>query len=106
MSAACVRVACDLTTSQRKQIQSIMYRLIVSRPENLLMGEVFGFAAADGWGAAVLCGKGAGLAAMAGQGLNGPPGFIITTQACNESRRTGGLGQHLLDQLFSELGEL
>jgi pyruvate,orthophosphate dikinase len=83
-----------------------MYRLIVSRPENLLMGEVFGFAAADGRGAHVLGGKGAGLAAMAGQGLNVPPGFIITTQACNESRRTGGLGQHLLDQLFSELGEL
>ena len=39
---------------------------------------------------ALLGGKGANLAEMTSLGLNIPPGFIITTQACNEFLEAGG----------------
>src|SRR4030067_1815361 len=37
----------------------------------------------------LLGGKGAGLFDMTRAGVPGPPGFTVTTQACNEYRKTG-----------------
>jgi pyruvate,orthophosphate dikinase len=42
-------------------------------------------------------GKGAGLAAMAALGLPVPPGFIITTEVCNEYSRSKRLPDGLMD---------
>jgi pyruvate,orthophosphate dikinase len=53
------------------------------------MTDVLNFADAAGMGAELLGGKGAGLAAMREQGLRVPPGFVITTTACNAFRRSG-----------------
>jgi pyruvate,orthophosphate dikinase len=67
------------------------------------MTDVLSFADAAGAGAELLGGKGAGLAAMREQGLRVPPGFVITTRACNEFRRTGaqppGLATEVADAL-------
>ena len=67
------------------------------------MTDVLNFADAAGMGAELLGGKGAGLAAMRAQGLRVPPGFVITTAACNEFRRTGaqpaGLATEVADAL-------
>lgn len=48
----------------------------------------------------LLGGKGKGLAEMASLGMPIPPGFIITTEACNEYRR---LERHLPDGLEEEI---
>ena len=52
----------------------------------------------------VLGGKGAALCLMARQGLNVPPGFIITTETCNQYR---SLGTHdkfaFIDALMTEV---
>src|SRR3989475_4887543 len=60
----------------------------------------FGGGKAEGDGAMkdVLGGKGAGLADMTNAGLPVPPGFTITTQACNIYTERGGV-------LPSEIGE-
>jgi pyruvate,orthophosphate dikinase len=70
------------------------------------MPDVLSFADAAGLGAEQLGGKGAGLAAMRGQGLRVPPGFIITTAACNEFRRTGAQPDSLVADLADALTEL
>jgi pyruvate,orthophosphate dikinase len=67
------------------------------------MTDVHSFASADGMGADLLGGKGAGLAAMLGRGLNVPPGFIITTRACAAFRRTRVLTDNLMAQVRREL---
>ncbi len=55
----------------------------------------------------LLGGKGANLAEMTSLGLAVPPGFIITTAACNEYYRQGEvLTRKLMDQVSSALKEL
>src|SRR6187455_2139858 len=47
----------------------------------------------------LLGGKGANLAEMTNLGLPVPPGFTITTEACNEYRIGGGFPNGLLDEV-------
>src|SRR5688572_28572577 len=48
----------------------------------------------------LLGGKGKGLAEMSSMGMLIPPGFIITTEACNEYRRNE---RHFPERLESEI---
>src|SRR6202048_4697994 len=70
------------------------------------MTDVLSFADAAGMGAQLLGGKGAGLAAMRAQGLRVPPGFVITTAACNEYRRTGAQPRTLATDVAAALAAL
>jgi pyruvate, orthophosphate dikinase len=70
------------------------------------MTDVLSFADAAGMGAQLLGGKGAGLAAMRAQGLRVPPGFVITTAACNECRRTGAQPRALATDVTAALAAL
>ena len=54
----------------------------------------------------LLGGKGANLAEMATLGIPVPDGFTITTRACQDYLRTGGLSQDLLDQIDAAIIEL
>ncbi|MCL6471669.1 MAG: pyruvate, phosphate dikinase [Firmicutes bacterium] len=54
----------------------------------------------------VLGGKGANLAEMTRLGLPVPPGFTITTGACNEYYRTGRFPDGLLDEVDAHLAKL
>jgi pyruvate,orthophosphate dikinase len=47
---------------------------------------------------ALLGGKGAGLADMTRAGVPVPPGFTVTTEACNEFRKTGDFPPGLWEQ--------
>jgi pyruvate, orthophosphate dikinase len=67
------------------------------------MTDVLSFSSAHGEGAGLLGGKGAGLAATLAQGLNVPPGFIITTDAYNEFRRSGVLSDRVLANVRDHL---
>jgi pyruvate,orthophosphate dikinase len=67
---------------------------------------VLGFSEAQGLGADLLGGKGAGLAAMLARGLRVPPGFIVPTTTCNAFRRAGDLSQEVKDQVRHALSEL
>jgi pyruvate,orthophosphate dikinase len=54
----------------------------------------------------LLGGKGANLAEMASLGIPVPDGFTITTQACQEYLRTGGLSNQLLSDIDSAIIDL
>ena len=69
---------------------------------------VFANGKADGRGdmKGLLGGKGAGLAEMTNAGLPVPPGFTITTEACNEYYSNGEkMPDDLWNQVMSALGE-
>jgi len=51
----------------------------------------------------LLGGKGANLAEMTNLGLPVPPGFTITTEACNEYLRSGGFPEGLLEEIDGHL---
>jgi pyruvate,orthophosphate dikinase len=70
------------------------------------MTDVLNFADAAGVGAELLGGKGAGLAAMREQGLRVPPGFVITTTACNAFRRSGAQPPGLAGDVAEALATL
>ena len=70
------------------------------------MTDVLNFADAAGTGAELLGGKGAGLAAMREQGLRVPPGFVITTTACNAFRRSGAQPPGLAGDVAEALATL
>ncbi len=54
----------------------------------------------------LLGGKGANLAEMSNLGLPVPPGFTITTEACNEYHRRGRLPDGLLEEARAALREV
>ena len=54
----------------------------------------------------LLGGKGANLSEMATLGIPVPDGFTITTNACQEFLKTGGLGQDLLEEIDSAIADL
>src|SRR5919205_1798079 len=54
----------------------------------------------------LLGGKGAGLAEMTRSGAPVPPGFTITTEACNAYSATGKFPEGLLDQVHEALAEV
>jgi pyruvate,orthophosphate dikinase len=51
----------------------------------------------------LLGGKGSGLADMTRAGVPVPPGFTVTTEACNEFRKTGKFPDGLWDQMLAAL---
>jgi len=51
----------------------------------------------------LLGGKGSGLADMTRVGAPVPPGFTVTTEACNEFRKTGKFPDGLWDQMLAAL---
>ncbi len=52
---------------------------------------------------ALLGGKGAGLADMTRAGVPVPPGFTVTTEACNEFRKTGNFPEGQSEQMLTAL---
>ncbi|NLN74938.1 MAG: pyruvate, phosphate dikinase [Armatimonadetes bacterium] len=54
----------------------------------------------------LLGGKGANLAEMTNIGLNVPPGFTITTEACNEYSKLGKLPDGLWEEVLSALADV
>ena len=54
----------------------------------------------------LLGGKGANLAEMSNLGLPVPPGFTITTRACNEYHRLGRLPDGLMEEVRQALGHV
>ncbi|HLG14610.1 MAG TPA: pyruvate, phosphate dikinase [Blastocatellia bacterium] len=70
---------------------------------------IFADGKSDGHGAMkdLLGGKGAGLAEMTNAGLPVPPGFTITTEACNEYSAAGGrFSDGMWEQALAALGEV
>ncbi|MDJ0905575.1 MAG: pyruvate, phosphate dikinase [Woeseiaceae bacterium] len=67
---------------------------------------VYSFADGDGRNKKLLGGKGANLCEMTQIGLNVPPGFVITTEACLDYLEGGGLPDGLLDQVREQIGRL
>ena len=70
---------------------------------------VYLFEEGDGGARALLGGKGAGLADMTRAGLPVPPGFIVTTEACNAYYTSGknfpeGMWEQVLAALNSRCG--
>jgi pyruvate,orthophosphate dikinase len=60
---------------------------------------VYDFSEGDTSQKNLLGGKGANLAEMTNLGLPVPPGFTITTEACNAYRESGGFPEGLLDEV-------
>lgn len=54
----------------------------------------------------LLGGKGANLAEMTNIGLPVPPGFTITTEACNEYTKLGHLPEGLLEEVSAALAKV
>lgn len=67
---------------------------------------VYQFDEGDGKNRELLGGKGAGLAEMTQIGLPVPPGFTITTEACNQYQKLGRLPDGLMDEVLEHLGRL
>ncbi len=68
--------------------------------------KVYPFSAGNRTMSDLLGGKGANLAEMATLGIPVPDGFTITTRACQDYLRTGGLNQELLDQIDAAIIDL
>lgn len=67
---------------------------------------VYQFEEADGRDRQRLGGKGAGLAEMSRIGLPVPPGFTITTEACNTYQALGRAPDGLMDEVWEHLYRL
>ena len=64
------------------------------------------FDQADPTDKSLLGGKGAGLAHMISMGLDVPPGFTVTTQACREFMRSGDVPEGLWDDVAEAITRL
>ena len=64
---------------------------------------VFSFWQGDGKNKQLLGGKGANLCEMTQIGLNVPPGFVITTEACLEYLKEDKLPEGLMDEVRAEI---
>lgn len=67
---------------------------------------VYAFAEGDGKNKHLLGGKGANLCEMTQIGLNVPPGFVITTEACLEYQDTAALPAGLMDEVATHIARL
>ena len=65
---------------------------------------VYAFAEGDGHNKKLLGGKGANLCEMTQIGLNVPPGFVITTEACRAYLAKDSLPPGLMDTVGDEIG--
>ncbi|MCA9002692.1 MAG: pyruvate, phosphate dikinase, partial [Planctomycetes bacterium] len=70
--------------------------------------KVFSFAKGDGKNKQLLGGKGANLCEMTQIGLNVPPGFVISTQACVEFLESGGkvLDATVMEEVREQMREV
>ena len=67
---------------------------------------VYAFAEGDGQNKQLLGGKGANLCEMTQIGINVPPGFVITTEACLEYLEAGALPASLMAEVDAEIAAL
>jgi pyruvate,orthophosphate dikinase len=67
---------------------------------------VYAFTDGDGRNKKLLGGKGANLCEMTQIGLNVPPGFVITTEACLDYLDGSALPEGLMDAVREEIGKL
>ena len=67
---------------------------------------VYAFTDGDGQNKKLLGGKGANLCEMTQIGLNVPPGFVITTEACLDYLDGAGLPEGLMEAVREEIGKL
>ena len=67
---------------------------------------VYAFTEGDGKNKRLLGGKGANLCEMTQIGINVPPGFVITTEACLEFLDAGALPASLMAEVDAEIGEI
>ncbi len=67
---------------------------------------VFSFAKGDGKNKQLLGGKGANLCEMTQIGLNVPPGFVITTEACLEYLGRNALPEGLMAEVREQIADL
>ncbi len=67
---------------------------------------VYSFTEGDGKNKKLLGGKGANLCEMTQIGINVPPGFVITTEACVEYLDGGQLPESLMAEVKAEIGDL
>jgi pyruvate,orthophosphate dikinase len=67
---------------------------------------VYAFDEGEGRNKLLLGGKGAGLCEMTRLGLNVPPGFTVTTEACLEFLERGRLPDSLMDEVLANLRRL
>ena len=67
---------------------------------------VYSFADGDGQDKKLLGGKGANLCEMTQIGINVPPGFVITTEACLDYLEQERLPDGLLDSVKEQIGKL
>ncbi len=67
---------------------------------------VYSFSEGDGQDKKLLGGKGANLCEMTQIGLNVPPGFVITTEACLDYLEEDRLPEGLMDAISAEIGKL
>jgi len=67
---------------------------------------VYPFSDGDGHNKKLLGGKGANLCQMTQIGINVPPGFVITTDACLDYLQAGNLPDGLLASVRDEIGKL
>ena len=67
---------------------------------------VYSFAEGDGKNKKLLGGKGANLCEMTQIGINVPPGFVITTEACLEYLDGNTLPAKLMDEVQAQLAAL
>ncbi len=67
---------------------------------------VYAFADGDGKNKQLLGGKGANLCEMTQFGLNVPPGFVITTEACLDYLENDKLPEGLMEEVKKEIADL
>ena len=67
---------------------------------------IYTFEEGDGKNKILLGGKGAGLCEMTQIGLNVPPGFVVTTEACLAYLETNRLPDGLMEQVKSQMAAL
>ena len=67
---------------------------------------VYSFSEGDGQDKKLLGGKGANLCEMTQIGLNVPPGFVITTEACLDYLEEDRLPEGLMDAVSAEIAKL
>src|SRR5512139_3840906 len=67
---------------------------------------IYSFQSGDGKNKALLGGKGANLCEMTQIGLNVPPGFVITTEACLDYLKNHRLPDGLMDAVKRQMSEI
>ena len=65
--------------------------------------QVFSFTEGDGKNKKLLGGKGANLCEMTQIGLNVPPGFVISTEACLQYQEESELGEGIMEQVRDQM---